>query len=86
NFLAGLPRSKRALQSRVQRRNILSYLGAVLNCNIGFATGATPPKKVRKFKNSATPQLTTVPVSPKEPAKKSKRVKRPAKKSSKAPA
>ncbi|GKE31087.1 hypothetical protein Tco_1450409 [Tanacetum coccineum] len=53
---------------------------------LGFATGATPPKKARKFKKSASPQLTTVPVSPKEPTGKSKRVKRPTKKSTKAPA
>nr|GEZ44371.1 hypothetical protein [Tanacetum cinerariifolium] len=38
------------------------------------------------FKKPASPQLTTVPVSPEEPTKKSKRVKRSAKKSSKAPA
>ncbi|GJX24039.1 retrovirus-related pol polyprotein from transposon TNT 1-94 [Tanacetum coccineum] len=30
NLLAGIPRSKRALRSRVQRLNILSYLGFVL--------------------------------------------------------
>ncbi|GKE28971.1 hypothetical protein Tco_1444355 [Tanacetum coccineum] len=53
---------------------------------LGFATGATPPKKARKFKNPASPKLTTVPVSTKEPTGKSKRVKRPAKKSTKAPA
>nr|GEU29759.1 hypothetical protein [Tanacetum cinerariifolium] len=38
------------------------------------------------FKNLASPQLTTVLVLPKEPTKKSKKVKRPAKKYSKAPA
>nr|GFA57830.1 hypothetical protein [Tanacetum cinerariifolium] len=53
---------------------------------LGFATGATPPKKVRKFKKTASPQLTIVPVSPKETSQKSKRVKRSAKKSSEAPA
>ncbi|GJT70713.1 hypothetical protein Tco_1029999 [Tanacetum coccineum] len=53
---------------------------------IGFASGATPPKKVRKFKKPASPKLTTVPVSTKEPMGKSKRVKRPAKKTTKAPA
>nr|GEW68630.1 hypothetical protein [Tanacetum cinerariifolium] len=52
---------------------------------LGFATGATPPKKVRNFKKLASPQLTTVPVSSKEPTKKSKRVKRSAKKSTKSP-
>nr|GEY03722.1 hypothetical protein [Tanacetum cinerariifolium] len=45
-----------------------------------------PPNKVRKFKKPASPQLTTILFSPEEPTKKSKRVKRPAKKSSKAPA
>ncbi|GJS15337.1 hypothetical protein Tco_0409809 [Tanacetum coccineum] len=47
---------------------------------------ATPPKKARKFKKPASPQLSTVPVSSEEPTMKSKRVKRPAKKSTKAPA
>ncbi|GJT19438.1 hypothetical protein Tco_0878144 [Tanacetum coccineum] len=28
---------------------------------LGFATGATPPKKARKFKKPTSPQLTTVP-------------------------
>ncbi|GKE02372.1 hypothetical protein Tco_1390355 [Tanacetum coccineum] len=51
---------------------------------LGFAIGATPPKKARKFKKLAFPQLTTVPVSPEEPTGKSKRVKRPTKKSTKA--
>ncbi|GKB38421.1 hypothetical protein Tco_0883363 [Tanacetum coccineum] len=53
---------------------------------LGFATGATPPKKARKFKKPASPKLTTIPVSTKEPTGKSKRVKRLAKKSTKAPA
>ncbi|GJU35903.1 retrovirus-related pol polyprotein from transposon TNT 1-94 [Tanacetum coccineum] len=44
-----------------------------------------PPKKARKFKKPAYPMLTTVSVSPKEPTRKSKRVKRPAKKSTNAP-
>nr|GEX50145.1 hypothetical protein [Tanacetum cinerariifolium] len=52
---------------------------------LGYATGVTPPKKARKFKKLASPKLTTVPASPKEPIKKSKRVKRPAKKSTNAP-
>ncbi|GKB25266.1 hypothetical protein Tco_0864667, partial [Tanacetum coccineum] len=38
-----------------------------------------------KFKKPASPQLTTVPVSPKEPTRKTKRVKRPTKKSTNAP-
>ncbi|GKE90993.1 hypothetical protein Tco_1572088, partial [Tanacetum coccineum] len=37
------------------------------------------------FKKHASPKLTTVPVSPEEPTRKSKRVKRPAKKSNNAP-
>ncbi|GKD56388.1 hypothetical protein Tco_1289775, partial [Tanacetum coccineum] len=53
---------------------------------LGFATGATPLKKVRKFKKPASPQLSIVPVSPEEPMGKSKRINRPAKKSTKAPA
>ncbi|GKB67562.1 hypothetical protein Tco_0928974 [Tanacetum coccineum] len=47
---------------------------------------ATPPKKAQKFEKPASPQLTTVPVSLEEPTGKSKRVKRPAKKSTKASA
>ncbi|GKD19810.1 hypothetical protein Tco_1208968 [Tanacetum coccineum] len=47
---------------------------------LGYATGVTPPKKARKFKKPASPKLTTVLASPKEPTKKSKRVKRPSKK------
>ncbi|GKE57415.1 hypothetical protein Tco_1496600, partial [Tanacetum coccineum] len=45
----------------------------------------TPPKKARKLKKPASPKLMTVPASPKEPTKKSERVKRPAKKSTNAP-
>ncbi|GJR80604.1 hypothetical protein Tco_0151389 [Tanacetum coccineum] len=52
---------------------------------LGYATGVTPPKKARKFKKPASPKLTTVLDSPKEPSRKSKRVKRPAKKSTNAP-
>ncbi|GJU68702.1 reverse transcriptase domain-containing protein [Tanacetum coccineum] len=44
---------------------------------LGYATGATPPKKAQTFKKPASPQLTTVPVSPEEPTRKSKRIKRP---------
>nr|GEV11175.1 hypothetical protein [Tanacetum cinerariifolium] len=44
-----------------------------------------PPKKVRKFKKPAFPKLTTVLVSTEAPTGKSKRVKRPAKKSTKTP-
>ncbi|GJR31310.1 hypothetical protein Tco_1107542 [Tanacetum coccineum] len=51
----------------------------------GFASGATPPKKSRKFKKTASPKLTIVPVSTEEPTRKSKRVKRPVKKMTKAP-
>ncbi|GJT27053.1 hypothetical protein Tco_0907328 [Tanacetum coccineum] len=40
---------------------------------LGFATGATPLKKARKFKKQASPQLTTVLVSTEEPIGKSKR-------------
>ncbi|GJU95340.1 hypothetical protein Tco_1320096 [Tanacetum coccineum] len=46
--------------------------------------GVTPPKKARKFNKPDSPKLTTVAASPKEPTKKSKRVKRPAKKSTNA--
>ncbi|GJY55578.1 hypothetical protein Tco_0454693 [Tanacetum coccineum] len=53
--------------------------------HLGFATGATPPKKAQKFKKPASPKLTTVVVSTEEPTRKSKRVKRHAKTSTKAP-
>ncbi|GJX68268.1 hypothetical protein Tco_0303995, partial [Tanacetum coccineum] len=46
-----------------------------------FATGKVAPKKARKFKKPDSPKLMIVSASPKEPIKKSKRVKRPAKKS-----
>ncbi|GKD97821.1 hypothetical protein Tco_1381718, partial [Tanacetum coccineum] len=46
-----------------------------------YATGKVPPKKARKFKKPASPKLKNVLASPKEPTQKSKRVKRPAKKS-----
>ncbi|GKA64167.1 hypothetical protein Tco_0763773 [Tanacetum coccineum] len=52
---------------------------------LGFSSGAIPPKKARKLKKPASPQLSIVPVSSEEPTKKSKRVKRSAKKSTKAP-
>ncbi|GKB81689.1 hypothetical protein Tco_0948584 [Tanacetum coccineum] len=50
-----------------------------------YVIGKVPPKKARKFKKHASPKLMTVLASPKEPAKKSKRVKRPAKKSTTTP-
>ncbi|GKC41255.1 hypothetical protein Tco_1058977, partial [Tanacetum coccineum] len=53
---------------------------------LGFATGTTPPKKARKFKKPTSPKLTIVLASTEEHTRKSKRVKRPTKKSTKAPA
>nr|GEZ06378.1 hypothetical protein [Tanacetum cinerariifolium] len=53
---------------------------------LGFATGATPPKKERKFKKPTSPKLTIVLVSTEELTGKSKRVKRHAKKSTEASA
>ncbi|GKF84763.1 hypothetical protein Tco_0249661, partial [Tanacetum coccineum] len=52
---------------------------------LGYATRVTPPKKARKFKKPASPKLSTVLVSLEEPIRKSKSVKRPAKKSTNAP-
>nr|GEZ65194.1 hypothetical protein [Tanacetum cinerariifolium] len=52
---------------------------------LGYAIGVIPPKKARKFKNPASPKLTTFLVSPKESTRKSKRVKIPAKKSTNTP-
>nr|GEY10999.1 hypothetical protein [Tanacetum cinerariifolium] len=48
---------------------------------LDYATWKVPPKKARKFKKPASPKLKTIPSSPNVPVKKSKRVKRPAKKS-----
>ncbi|GJW28919.1 putative ribonuclease H-like domain-containing protein [Tanacetum coccineum] len=59
---------------------------ALIDRSLSRNTTATPPKKARKFKKPASPQLTTIHVSPEEPMGKLKRVKRPAKKSTKAPA
>ncbi|GJX65509.1 hypothetical protein Tco_0299852 [Tanacetum coccineum] len=73
---ARLPKSLTSLEMR-ESKAYKTYLG--------YTTGATPPKKARKFKKPTSPQLTTVPVSLEEPARKSKRVKRPAKKSSDVP-
>nr|GEU92021.1 hypothetical protein [Tanacetum cinerariifolium] len=53
---------------------------------LGFATRATPPKKARKFKKPASPKLTTVLASTETLTRKSKRVKRSAKKSTETPA
>nr|GEW23235.1 hypothetical protein [Tanacetum cinerariifolium] len=52
---------------------------------LGYAAGVTTPKKAQKFKKPTSPKIITVPVSPKEPTRKSKKVKRPAKKSTNAP-
>ncbi|GKD30217.1 hypothetical protein Tco_1240995, partial [Tanacetum coccineum] len=52
---------------------------------LSYATGVTPSKKARKLKKPASPKLTTIPVSLEEPIRKSKRVKRPAKKFTNAP-
>ncbi|GJV32075.1 hypothetical protein Tco_1392475 [Tanacetum coccineum] len=46
-----------------------------------FATGKATPKKARKFKKVTSPSRILSPVLEAEPAKKAKRVKRPAKKS-----
>ncbi|GJS97159.1 retrovirus-related pol polyprotein from transposon TNT 1-94 [Tanacetum coccineum] len=46
--------------------------------------GVIPPKKAHNFKKHASPKLTTVSISPEEPTRKSKRVKRPTKKSTNA--
>nr|GEX11604.1 hypothetical protein [Tanacetum cinerariifolium] len=49
----------------------------------GRCLGVTPLKKERKFKKPASPKLTIVPISIEAPMRKSKRVKTPAKKSTK---
>nr|GEU40158.1 hypothetical protein [Tanacetum cinerariifolium] len=51
---------------------------------LGYATRVTPPKKTQKFKKHASPKLSIIPTSLKEPTRKSKRFKRPTKKSSNA--
>ncbi|GJW70650.1 hypothetical protein Tco_0127567 [Tanacetum coccineum] len=65
----------------VSAKETTQIYGAILPESL---TRATPPKKARKFKKPTSHQLTTVLVSPEEPRGKSKRVKRPAKKSTKA--
>nr|GFA70289.1 hypothetical protein [Tanacetum cinerariifolium] len=60
-------------------------LSAAYKTYLDYATGKVPPKKARKFKKHASPKLKTVPTSPKEPTRKGKRVKRPAKKATTAP-
>ncbi|GKE19817.1 hypothetical protein Tco_1431329, partial [Tanacetum coccineum] len=52
---------------------------------LDYATGKVPPKKESKFKKPVSPELKTVPASPKEPTQKGKRVKRHAKKDNTAP-
>nr|GEV10650.1 integrase, catalytic region, zinc finger, CCHC-type, peptidase aspartic, catalytic [Tanacetum cinerariifolium] len=52
---------------------------------LDYSTGKVPHKKARKFKKPTSPKLKTITASPKESTKKSKRVKRPAKKSNTAP-
>nr|GFA35725.1 hypothetical protein [Tanacetum cinerariifolium] len=52
---------------------------------LGYATRATPPKKAQKFKKTASPKFTTISVSTEEPTRKSKRLKRPVNKYTKAP-
>ncbi|GJU82788.1 hypothetical protein Tco_1285153 [Tanacetum coccineum] len=59
---------------------------ALINKSLSGKTSATPPKKAQKFKKPTSPKLTTVLVSTKEPTRKSKRLKRPAEKSTQAPA
>ncbi|GJZ18277.1 hypothetical protein Tco_0554400 [Tanacetum coccineum] len=51
-----------------------------------FSTGKVALKKARKFKKTALPSRTLPPVKKVEPIQKAKRVKRPAKKSTIAPA
>nr|GFB33772.1 hypothetical protein [Tanacetum cinerariifolium] len=53
---------------------------------LGFATGATPPKKAQKFKKPASLKLTAIPVLIKAHTGKSTRVKRHAKESTETPA
>ncbi|GJS82552.1 hypothetical protein Tco_0749093 [Tanacetum coccineum] len=48
---------------------------------LDYATGKVPPKKARKFKKAASPSKKSSHILEEEPAKKSKRVKRPVKKS-----
>ncbi|GJZ64308.1 hypothetical protein Tco_0620729 [Tanacetum coccineum] len=45
-----------------------------------YASGAKEPKKVRKFKKPSSPKQKTVPVSPKEPTKKTAKKPGPTKK------
>ncbi|GJZ12441.1 hypothetical protein Tco_0547671 [Tanacetum coccineum] len=64
-YRAGLPESMTSPEMR-ESKAYKTYLG--------YATEDTPPKKARKFKKPASPKLTTILVSPKEPTRKSKRI------------
>nr|GEX83063.1 hypothetical protein [Tanacetum cinerariifolium] len=52
---------------------------------LGFATGEVAPKKANEFKKIASPSKKPSPVLEEEPAKKSKRAKKPANKSTTVP-
>ncbi|GKG49764.1 hypothetical protein Tco_0518538, partial [Tanacetum coccineum] len=52
---------------------------------LDFATGKATPKKARKFKKVASPSRKLSPVLEEEPAEKSKRAKKTAKKSTTVP-
>ncbi|GJV52615.1 hypothetical protein Tco_1448356 [Tanacetum coccineum] len=75
-YEARLPKSMTSLKMRETK---------AYNTYLGYATGVTPPNKARKFKKHASPKLSTVPNTPEEPTRKSKRIKRPTKKSTNAP-
>ncbi|GKE17015.1 hypothetical protein Tco_1424592 [Tanacetum coccineum] len=69
---ARLPESMTSLEIR-ETKAYKTYL-----C---YAKGVTPPMNAQKFKKPASPKLTTVPVSPEEPTRKSKRYEEVHKKS-----
>ncbi|GJV17136.1 hypothetical protein Tco_1362459 [Tanacetum coccineum] len=73
---AQLPRSMTSPEMR-ETKAYKNYLG--------YAIGATLPKKARKFKKHDSSKLTTVPVSPEEPTRKTKKVNRRTKKSTNVP-
>nr|GEV90764.1 retrovirus-related Pol polyprotein from transposon TNT 1-94 [Tanacetum cinerariifolium] len=62
----------------------MAFLSAYKTC-YDFATGKTTPKNARKFKKVASPSRNLSPVLEEEPAKKPKRAKKPAKKSTTVP-
>ncbi|GJY55268.1 hypothetical protein Tco_0454383 [Tanacetum coccineum] len=66
-----------------KRKRYLSLTEVYLERQLVLTSFVSPEHRSFRFKKPVSPQLTIVPVSPEEPTRKSKRVKRPTKKSTK---